>query len=144
MERGLTEALAVCVSIYMLMSRGMPSYTVAYVILNFPPTVTSSKPPLGLQPKHKFNLPALHITSSESSDTLKPQLLQSSTSAVELRAPGAVTRTRDSAVSTDSGLGGEFPSRDSVQVVTAVLGGLGDSVLLVSLSLLGEQDSFCK
>ena len=84
--------------------------------MRFPPTclslppflVTSSKPPLGPRGQP---LPVLQVTSSEASEALSVSM-----SAVELRAPGQLPRPRDSAVSTDSGLGGEFPShtdRDS-------------------------------
>lgn len=78
-------------------------------------TVTSSKPPLP-QSCPKFPPPILHITPSDSAEVLQPPLVPATAQAVQLRAPGELTRTRDSAVSTDSGLGGEFPShsdRDS-------------------------------
>ena len=60
--------------------------------------------------------PALSVTMSDSCEPLRPLQLTASTSAVELRPPGVLTRTRDSALSTDSGLGGEFPSRDSASL----------------------------
>ena len=61
-------------------------------------------------------LPALSVTMSDSCEPLRPLQLTASMSAVELRPPGVLTRTRDSALSTDSGLGGEFPSRDSASL----------------------------
>lgn len=76
-----------------------------------PLLATSSKPPLEPRNQLKLTPPILHVTSSDSAETLKPQLSPASVPAVELRVPGELTRTRDSAVSTDSGLGGEFPSQ---------------------------------
>ena len=82
-----------------------------YMIPSWPHTVTSSKPPLP-QGCPKFPPPILHITSSGSAEVLQAPLVPATTQSVQLRAPGELTHTRDSALSTDSGLGGEFPSHN--------------------------------